>query len=99
MTRHIVAWKLKDTYSQEEQIIIKNTMKEKLENLIHLIPELVEIKVTTNLLSSSTADVMLDTVFHSEGDLDIYQNHPDHLAAAGYVRSVVASRSCIDYEY
>ncbi len=98
MVKHIVAWNLKEEYSKEEIIEIKKNIKFKLENLGNLIPELIEVKVTTELLSGSTADVMLETLFQSEADLNIYQKHPHHLEAAGYVRSVVAGRSCLDYE-
>ncbi len=98
MVKHIVAWKIKDEYSKEEKENIKQNIKNELENLKNLIPELVEISVTTDLMASSTADLMLDTLFKTEADLNIYQKHPDHLAAAGYIRSVISERSCLDYE-
>ncbi len=98
MVKHIVAWKIKEDYSIEQKITIKQNIKNKLENLKNLIPELVEISVTTELLPSSTADLMLHTLFETEADLQIYQKHPDHLAAAGYIRSVISERSCLDYE-
>ena len=64
------------------------------------IPGLVDIKViTSGRLSSSNADLMLDSTFESEDDLKNYAKHPEHVAVAdGKVRPFTISRACLDFE-
>lgn len=70
-----------------------------LESLVGKIPGLLEVKVHTGRLDSSTADVMLDSTFESAEALKNYAVHPEHVAVAnGKVRPFVASRSCLDFE-
>ena len=58
-----------------------------------------EIKVYTQGLPSSNADLMLDSSFEDEAALKGYAIHPDHVAAAdGKVRAYTATRSCLDFE-
>lgn len=58
MVKHIILWKLKDELAGEEKEQVKAGIKEGLEGLAGQIP-LVEVKVRTECLPSSTADVML----------------------------------------
>ena len=44
-------------------------------------------------------DVVLNSVFASRDDLAAYQTHPQHVEAAGFIKSVVSGRSCVDYEF
>ena len=63
------------------------------------IPGLVEVKVRTECLPSSTADVMLDTTFDDVESLKAYAVHPKHVEVAdSKVRPYTAIRSCMDYE-
>ena len=63
------------------------------------VPGLCEIKVNINGLSSSTADLMLDSTFESEEALKGYSVHPKHVYAADtYVRPFTEHRSCLDFE-
>lgn len=64
------------------------------------IPGLVDIKVTTiGCLSSSTADLMLDSTFENEEALRFYSKHPAHVAVAdSKVRPFTSVRSCLDFE-
>lgn len=99
MVKHIILWTLKDEYSQEEKENIKQGIKESLEALKGKIPGLLEIKVYTQGLPSSNADLMLDSSFEDEAALKGYAIHPDHVAAAdGKVRPYTATRSCLDFE-
>ena len=59
MVKHIILWQLKDEFSDSEKKDIKAGIKEGLEGLMNKIPGLTEIKVETEGLSSSNADVML----------------------------------------
>ena len=78
---------------------IKANIKKGLEGLQGKIPGLNEIKVYTNGLDSSTADLMLDSTFDSKEALKNYSVHPAHVEVANNkVRPYTAVRSCLDFE-
>lgn len=96
MVKHIILWKLKNEHNNTE---VKQGIKNNLEGLIGRIPGLVEIKVQTESLASSNADVMLYSVFESEEALKGYATHPDHIFVADtYVRPFTETRLCLDFE-
>ena len=99
MVKHIILWTLKEM-SDSEKESVKAGIKEGLEGLKGKIPGLVDIKVNTNgRLSSSTADLMLDSTFESAEALKGYSKHPAHVAVAdSKVRPYTANRSCLDFE-
>lgn len=95
MVKHIILWKLKDEFNNDE---IKNNMKAKLEGLKGQIDGLLEIEVQTQKLSSSNVDVMLYSVFTDEAALKNYAIHEKHVFVAdNFVRPFTATRSCIDF--
>ena len=99
MVKHIILWQLKDELSAEEKGNVKKGIKEGLEGLAGNIPGLVEIKVQTEGLASSNAEVMLDSTFEDEAALKGYATHPEHVAVAdGKVRPYTKARYCMDYE-
>jgi hypothetical protein len=98
MVKHVILWTLKDSLSAEEKLSVKAGIKEGLEGLAGRIPGLVEIKVQTEGLASSNADLMLDSTFESEEALKGYSVHPEHVAVANSkVRPYTATRTCLDY--
>ena len=99
MVKHIILWTLKEMDDSEKESV-KAGIKEGLENLKGKIPGLVDIKViTSGRLSSSNADLMLDSTFESEDDLKNYAKHPEHVAVAdGKVRPFTISRACLDFD-
>lgn len=98
MVKHVILWTLKEL-SEEEKKSVKAGIKKGLENLKGRIPGLLEIKVVTNGLPGSTADVMLDSLFESYEALKAYSTHPEHVAVADEkVRPFTAVRSCLDFE-
>ena len=99
MVKHVILWVLKEKYSAEEKAKIKAEIKAGLEGLKGQIPGLIDIKVNTEGLASSNADLMLDSTFEDEAALKVYATHPAHVAVAdGKVRPFTASRVCLDYE-
>lgn len=99
MVKHIILWQLKDELIGEEKEAVKKGIKEGLESLQGVIPGLTEIKVYTNGLASSNADVMLDSSFESEEALKAYAVHPSHVKVADEnVRPYTKTRSCLDFE-
>lgn len=99
MVKHVILWTLKAEYTEAEKKRIKTGIKEGLEGLMGKIPGLTEIKVYTEGLPTSNADVMLDSTFESAEALAVYAKHPEHVAVAdGKVRPYTATRSCLDFE-
>lgn len=97
MVKHVILWKLKEDIQDIEAV--KAGIKTGLEGLAGQIPGLIDIKVNTNGLPSSTADVMLDSTFEDYDALRAYSKNPLHVAVAdGNVRPYTASRACLDYE-
>ena len=90
MVKHIILWVLKD-YSKEEKQKIKSDIKENLEGLKGKIDGLLEIKVYTEGLESSNADLMLDSSFENEEALKTYATHKEHVYVADtFVRPFTA---------
>ena len=95
MVKHIILWKLKDEYNNGD---IKNGIKNGLEGLKGKIPGLLEIKVQTDRLESSNADVMLYSVFEDEKALKGYSVNPLHVEVANSkVRPFTETRLCMDF--
>ena len=95
MVKHIILWKLKEEYNNDE---IMQGIKNGLEGLMGRIPGLLEIKVETDKLGSSNADVMLYSVFESEEALKGYSVNPLHVEVANSrVRPFTETRLCMDF--
>lgn len=97
MVKHIVMWKLKDTFSEDEKQEIAHTFKQRLEALDDLIKGVIKIKVEVAPLLSSNVDIMLDSEFDCVDTLNAYQVHPAHQEVASYLKDKVVSRNCMDY--
>ena len=99
MVKHIILWQLKDEFSDNEKIEIKAGIKEGLESLLGKIDGLTEIKVETQGLPTSNADVMLYSVFENDDALKGYAVHPAHVEVADTkVRPFTKTRLCLDFD-
>ena len=99
MVRHVILWQLKDELSETEKAEIKAGIKSGLEGLKGQVPGLEEIKVYTDGLASSNADVMLDSYLVDENALKGYAVHPANVEVANTkVRPYTKSRTCLDFE-
>ena len=99
MVKHVILWKLKEELSVEEKKTVKSGIKNGLEGLKGVVPGLVTIRVITEGLASSNADVMLDSSFTDEAALKGYAVHPAHVEVANTkVRPFAQIRLCMDYE-
>ena len=99
MVRHVIVWTIKDEYTEAEKEEIKAGIKAGLEGLTGKIPGLVEIKVNTDKLASSSGDAMLDSLFENEEALKNYSSNPLHVeVATTKVRPFMKIRSSFDYE-
>ena len=97
MVKHIILWKLKSEMNEAEKAAAKAEAKKRLEALNGRIDGMLSLSVITEGCPSSNADIMLDSAFESEEALAGYQVNPLHQEAAGYVRSVVENRLCLDF--
>ena len=97
MVKHIVMWQFKDFAegkSKEENILF---IKEKLENLVNIIPQIKSLEVGKNILPDTDYDAILYSEFNSPEDLEIYQNHPEHKKISGYISKIRNDRISGDY--
>ena len=99
MIKHIVFWKLKDTAlgksKYENAVLIKN----QLENLKNLIPEIQSIELWININKSDCAyDLVLYSTFKNKSDLEKYLNHSEHKKAWELVSKLRIKRVVVDYE-
>lgn len=100
MIKHIVMWKLIDSYEGRSKSEIAETIRDDIEALKDVIPQLKEVEVGINFNSSPAAfDLCLYSVFDSREDLEVYQNHPQHLEIAQFIAKVKTQRVVCDYEY
>lgn len=99
MVKHIIIWTLKSELQDAEKAERKALIKAGLESLKGKIDGLCDIKVITDLLPSSTGDLMLDSTFRSPEALKGYSKHPEHVKVAdSTVRPYTAERKCVDFE-
>jgi len=100
MVKHIILWTLNPELSEDEKQTVKEGIKAGLEGLVGQVQGLIDVKVhISGRLSSSNADVMLDSTLESEEALKGYAQHPAHVAVANTkVRPYTVQRSCLDFE-
>jgi len=99
MVKHIVMWTLKESAQGRSKVENARMMKEKLEALVGVVPGLLRAEVGIDFeRSEQSYDVSLYTEMDSRESLHIYQNHPAHLAAVGFIREVRDQRCVVDYE-
>ena len=98
MIRHIVAWNLKDEFSADEKANHAAQFKKELEALAGVIPGLVYIQVNISPEDNSDRRIVLNSLFTSKSALSLYKDHPAHVKAGQFVRSVVTDRICLDFE-
>lgn len=75
-------------------------MKEHLEALKGVIPEIVSCEVGVNVEDESLAsnyDACLVAQFRSLEDLETYKHHPEHVKVSSYCKKVRESRVACDY--
>ena len=98
MIRHIVSWKL----AAQDEAASATAVAEitaALTGLVGVIPEIVTLSVSRNVAyAEKNHDVVLVADFATLDDLDAYQVHPEHLAAAEIVKARVVARASVDFE-
>jgi quinol monooxygenase YgiN len=96
MIRHFVTWKLAAD-DEPGKAAAAARITELLTALVPVIPEITELSVHTNVAAFDVNwDVVLIADYESVADLEAYQVHPAHQAAAAEVRALVAQRASVD---
>lgn len=100
MIKHIVFFQLAEQAEGKTKAENAQIIREGLENLTQLIPELKKIEVGTNHPETplSNYDIALYCEFDSVNDLNVYQEHPEHKKIAAFIGKVKIGRACVDYE-
>lgn len=98
MVRHLVFWKLNKELRAEDRQEAARAIKEGLEGLAGVVPELLEIQVGVNF-NPDGWDLALDSVLESKQALDGYQAHPEHQRMRAYIHTVICERAVVDYEF
>ena len=100
MVKHIVMWKLKDYAENASKNDNALKLKNRLEELKDLIPEIQSIEVGINFDTSEAAyDVVLYSEFENKEDLRAYQAHPEHQRLISeFLEHVRIDKKVVDYE-
>lgn len=99
MFKHIVMWKLTDTYDGDDKEMIAVKVKTLLDGLKAKIPQIKHLEVGIDVSNTeSSYDVVLCSEFANKDDCAVYMKHPEHLKAAEYIGKVRTQRVLVDYE-
>ena len=100
MIKHIVLWKLEDVAEGRTKLENAKIIKEKLEALVGIIPEIIKLEVGIDILGTNQSyDVVLVSEFKNLEELDTYAKHPEHVKVGEFVGKVRKDRVAVDYEF
>ena len=99
MLKHIVMWRFVEGAEGKSRQEHALWMKEHLEALVGIVPQIRSMEVGVNCYPSDTAyDVVLISTFDNKEAMDQYKVHPVHVAVSEYCKKVQECRVDIDYE-
>lgn len=93
--RHIVTWTLAAT-DPAEQAQHADGIASRLRALVGVVPEIETLTVGSDVLGGANWHVALIADFADLPALARYQEHPAHVLAGTYIRSVVSARMAVD---
>lgn len=98
MLVHIVMWKFKEFAEGASREENAKRMKEKLESLLGVVPQLKYAEVGMDFKHSDMSyDAVLISHFDNEQDLAAYKVHPAHVAVSSFCKKIRESRVVVDY--
>ena len=95
MIKHIVTFRLKGSSIEKSEVALR--FKEALEALPEIIEPLKSIEVGINVNPNEKWDIVLTALLPTLDDVNIYANHPAHVAAASIIAPFKEDRACVDY--
>ena len=101
MIKHIVFFRLAEEAEGKTKMENAQLIKQGLMSLLDKVPVLKFERVGINIPNAKKTDydICLECEFASWEDVDIYQNHPEHLKVAGYIAKCRTARAAVDYEF
>lgn len=98
MLVHVVMWKFKESAEGATRQENAAKMKEKLESLVGVVPQLLYAEVGLDFKHTQMSyDAVLISHFNSEADLAAYKEHPAHVEISNFCKKVRESRVVADY--
>lgn len=99
MIKHIVIFGLADEAEGKSKSENAQIIKEQIEHLIHLIPEVKKIEVGINATDApaNNHDLAIYAEFASMEDLHTYNIHPEHQKVVAFISKVRTERVAVDY--
>jgi len=98
MFKHIVMWELMEQAGGKSKQENARELKERLDALPAVIPEIKQYEVGINAGQSSAAmDVVLIAGFDSTEDFETYRQHPAHREVVDFIGSVRSMARVVDY--
>lgn len=98
MLKHIVMWRFKEGAEGKSRREHALWMKEHLEALVGVIPQIQSLEMGVNEFPSEAAyDAVLTVCFLTKEDLDTYKVHPAHVAVSEHCEGVRECRVVVDY--
>ena len=95
MIMHIVMFKFYEDVTEAA----KEEIRVQVEQLIDLVPGLLNIKVGMNFAQEERAmDMVLISHFADRDDLDFYASHPEHLKVIDLIKTVAEYTKVVDFE-
>lgn len=99
MVKHIVVWKLADSYEGMNKQEIAEEMQRRILGMKGVVPMLREIECGIDFNRSDRAfDIALYTSFDDREALEAYQADPNHEKVKEFVRKVAKEQAVVDYE-
>ena len=99
--KHIVMWKFKEQHNGKSALENARWMKEQLEALVGVVPELLSAEVGISPALEQTAsgeyDACLVSTFTSPEALAAYKVHPKHKAISAYCKEARLKRLAFDW--
>lgn len=99
MIKHIVLFALAKEAEGNTKLENAKIIKEEIENLINLIPQVKKIEVGINADNAPAAnhDLAIYAEFESMEDLHTYNAHPEHQRVVAFITKVRTERVAVDY--
>ena len=102
MLKHVVMWRFIEGAEGKSRLEHAQWMKEHLEALVGVVPEVrsmeVGINVNPQVESDAVYDAVLISLFDDAEALGRYKVNPAHQAISGYCKRVRQTRTVVDYE-
>lgn len=98
MLKHIVIFKLKEFAEGNSKSENARLIKQQLEKLPNVIPQIFRYEVGINSLDDPRSyDIALIALFKSMDDFLIYRNNPEHTKALEFIMKRIEDARVVDY--